>query len=89
MLDDLQSLSILIITGIVTGFLVSALIRGYGLGLVGNMIIGVAGALLAAWLATRYGVAFEIVNPLVTSIAYAAGGAAVFLLLIGFFARAN
>ena len=84
-----ESLIILIVVGVVAGFLAGLLVRGYGFGLVGNLVVGVVGAFLATWLLPRIGVAFSVVNPLVTSIVYATIGAVVLLLLIGLVRRAR
>lgn len=84
-----ESLVIFILVGIVAGFLAGVVVRGYGLGLVGNLVVGVVGALLAGWLLPRVGVTFSVVNPLVTSIVYATIGAVVLLVLIGFVRRAT
>src|SRR3954469_10423539 len=80
---DVNSLVIFIVVGIVAGFLAGVIVRGYGLGLVGNLVVGGIGAFLAGWLLPRLGVSFTLVNPLVTSICYATIGAIVLLLLVG------
>ncbi len=82
-----ESLLILIVVGVVAGFLAGVVIKGYGFGLVGNLVVGVVGAFLASWLLPRLGVSFSVVNPLVTSIVYATIGAIVLLLLIGLVRR--
>jgi len=84
---DMQSLLILIVVGIVAGWLAGVIVRGYGLGLVGNLVVGVIGAFLATWLLPKLGVAFSVGNPLVTSIVYATIGAVVLLLLVGLVRR--
>ena len=84
---DMQSLLILIVVGIVAGWLAGVIVRGYGLGLVGNLVVGVIGAFLATWLLPQLGVAFSVVNPLVTSICYATIGAVVLLLVVGLVRR--
>jgi len=84
---DTQSLLILIVVGIVAGWLAGVIVRGYGLGLVGNLVVGVIGAFLATWLLPQLGVAFSVVNPLVTSICYATIGAVVLLLVVGLVRR--
>jgi uncharacterized membrane protein YeaQ/YmgE (transglycosylase-associated protein family) len=84
---DMQSLLILIVVGIVAGWLAGIIVRGYGLGLLGNLVVGVIGAFLATWLLPRLGVAFSVGNPLVTSILYATIGAVVLLLLVGLVRR--
>lgn len=84
-----ESLLILILVGVVAGFLAGVLVRGYGLGLVGNLIVGVAGAFIGSWLLPRIGVSFTVGNALVTSIVYATIGAVVLLLLVGLVRRAR
>ena len=86
---DTQSLLILIVVGIVAGWLAGTLIRGYGLGLVGNLVVGVLGAFLATWLLPRLGIAFTVGNALVTAIVYATIGAVILLLLVGLVRRAR
>lgn len=84
---DLQTILILAIVGLVAGYLAGVIVKGYGLGLIGNVVVGVLGAFLAGWLLPTLGLGFSIVNPLVTSIVYATIGAVILLLLIGFFRR--
>ena len=82
-----ESIIILIVVGIVAGWLAGVIVRGYGLGLVGNLVVGVLGAFLATWLLPRIGVVFSLGNALVTSIAYATIGAVILLLLVGLVRR--
>ena len=84
-----ETILILIVVGIVAGWLAGVLVRGYGLGLVGNLVVGVAGAFIAAWLLPRIGVSFTVGNAMVTSIVYATIGAVVLLLLVGLVRRAR
>jgi uncharacterized membrane protein YeaQ/YmgE (transglycosylase-associated protein family) len=83
-----ESLVIWIVVGVVAGFLAGTIVKGYGFGLIGNLVVGVVGAFLAGWLLPTLGVSFSVINPLVTSIAYATIGAVVLLLLIGLVRRA-
>jgi len=41
---------IYLLIGLVAGFLASIVVKGRGLGLIGDMIVGVIGALLGGWL---------------------------------------
>jgi uncharacterized membrane protein YeaQ/YmgE (transglycosylase-associated protein family) len=84
---SVETLLIWIIVGGVAGFLANVLVKGYGLGLVGNVVVGIVGAFLAGWLLPRLGVSFSVGNPLVTSIAYATIGAIVLLVLVGLVRR--
>lgn len=83
----LESLLIWIIVGAVAGFLAGLIVKGFGFGLVGNIVVGILGAFLAGWLLPLSGVSFTLVSPLVTSIAYATIGAVVLLLVIGLVRR--
>ncbi len=85
----IESILIWILVGAVAGFLAGLIVKGYGLGLVGNIVVGIVGAFLAGWLLPTLGLSFSLGNPLLTSIAYATIGAVVLLLLIGLVRRAK
>lgn len=84
----LESLLILLLVGAVVGWLAGLIVRGYGFGLLGNIVVGIIGAFLAGWLLPRLGVSFSLGNALVTTIVYDTIGAVVLLLLIGLVRRA-
>lgn len=50
-----------ILIGLIAGWLAGEMMRGSGFGLVGNMIVGIVGALLGGFLASAL---FNIANPL-------------------------
>jgi uncharacterized membrane protein YeaQ/YmgE (transglycosylase-associated protein family) len=50
-----------LIVGVIVGWLAGMVIKGRGFGLIGNIIVGVIGALIGGWLA---GAAFNIHNPI-------------------------
>ncbi len=84
---DMQTLIITAVVGIVAGWLAGQIVRGYGLGLVGNLVVGVIGSFLAVWGLPRLGVTFTLGSPIVTAIAYATIGAVVLLLIVGLVRR--
>jgi uncharacterized membrane protein YeaQ/YmgE (transglycosylase-associated protein family) len=87
---DTQTLLITIVVGLVAGWLAGQIVRGYGFGLVGNIVVGVIGSLLATWGLPKLGVAFPlIVNGTVTAILVATLGAVVLLLIVGMVRRAT
>lgn len=45
-----------LLIGAVAGWLAGLIVRGAGFGLLGNIVIGIIGALLASWLLPRLGV---------------------------------
>lgn len=83
-----ESIIIWLIVGGVAGLLAGLIVKGFGFGLVGNIVVGIVGAFLAGWLLPQTGISFTLVSPLITSIAYATIGAVVLLLLIGIVRRA-
>ena len=86
---SLESILIWIIVGGVAGFLAGVIVKGYGLGVVGNIVVGIVGAFIAGWLLPAIGVGFSLGNPIITAIVYATIGAVVLLLLIGVIRRAG
>ncbi|MGB3749290.1 MAG: GlsB/YeaQ/YmgE family stress response membrane protein [Rhodanobacter sp.] len=81
-------LIVLLIIGAIAGWLAGVIVRGFGFGLLGNIVVGIIGALLAGWLLPALGVSFSLGNPILTSIVYALIGAVVLLVIIGLIRRA-
>jgi uncharacterized membrane protein YeaQ/YmgE (transglycosylase-associated protein family) len=81
-------LIIFLVIGAIAGWLAGLIVRGFGFGLIGNIVVGIIGAFLAGWLLPMLGVSFVIISPIVTSIVYALIGAIVLLVIIGLFKRA-
>jgi uncharacterized membrane protein YeaQ/YmgE (transglycosylase-associated protein family) len=75
-----QSLLTLIVVGIVAGWLASQLVLGAGMGIIGDLVIGVAGAFVGGYLMPQLGI--HIGTGIVTAIVDAAIGAVVLLLII-------
>ncbi len=46
-----------IIIGAIAGWLAGKIVEGYGFGLIGNIVVGVVGAVLAGWLLPMVGIA--------------------------------
>jgi uncharacterized membrane protein YeaQ/YmgE (transglycosylase-associated protein family) len=53
-----QGLLVILVVGIITGWLAGKIIQGNGFGLVGDAAIGIVGALIGDWLLHRLGVHF-------------------------------
>jgi uncharacterized membrane protein YeaQ/YmgE (transglycosylase-associated protein family) len=81
-------LIIFLLIGAIAGWLAGLIVRGFGFGLIGNIVVGIVGAFLAGWLLPMLGVSFSLGSPIVTSIVYAMIGAIVLLVLIGLIRRA-
>lgn len=82
---DPVALVLFLVIGLVAGWLASILMKGRGLGLVGNLVVGVIGALLGGFLFNLLGIN---VGGLVGLLVMATVGAIVLLLLIRLIRRA-
>ena len=81
-----ETLLIWIIVGAVAGWLAGLVVRGFGFGLLGNIIVGILGAILGGWLFGAIGFAFlpGIINTIITAFI----GAVVLLLIVRVIKRA-
>ena len=77
---SIEALLIFLLIGAIAGWLANVLIRGRGLGLIGNIVIGVIGAFVAGWLFPRLGV--SLAGGILGSILHATLGALLVLALI-------
>ncbi len=82
----LETILIWIIVGALAGWLAGLVVRGFGFGLVGNIVIGIVGAFLGGWLLGMAGIG--IGGGIVGSIITAFIGAVVLLLLVRLIKRA-
>jgi uncharacterized membrane protein YeaQ/YmgE (transglycosylase-associated protein family) len=83
----IEDLIIWLVIGGVAGWLAGLLVKGYGFGLVGNIVVGIVGAVIAGWLLPYIG--FVLVGGILASILNAVIGAVILLLVIGLFKRAT
>jgi uncharacterized membrane protein YeaQ/YmgE (transglycosylase-associated protein family) len=49
-----------LLIGAIAGWLAGLIVRGAGFGLLGNIVIGIIGALVAGWLLPRLGVSLGV-----------------------------
>lgn len=77
-----QPLLIFLIVGVIAGWLASRIVRGYGLGLLASMIVGVIGSFIGGWLFVRFGVAHG--GDLLGQLVGATIGAVILLYLVRF-----
>lgn len=75
-----QSLLVIIIVGIIAGWLAGQVMRGGGFGLIGDLIVGLIGAFIGDWLVPRLHI--EIGTGIVALIFNAIVGAVVLLLIV-------
>jgi len=76
-----ETLLIIILVGIIAGWLAGRIVQGTGFGIVGDLVIGVLGAFFGNWLFPQLGIHFA--SSLIAAIVSATIGAVVLLLIIG------
>ena len=77
----MHSLIAILLVGLIAGWLASKLVRGTGLGIIGDIIIGVVGAFIGRWLFTTFHIRIGV-NVWVDAILTATAGAVVLLLVL-------
>jgi len=83
-MPGLESLIILLIVGAIAGWLAGVIVKGYGFGLIGNIVVGIVGAFIGNWLFPQLG--FTMDYP-VGAIVSATLGAVLLLFVIGLIRR--
>ncbi len=82
----LGSLIIMLVIGAIAGWLAGQIIKGYGFGLVGNIVVGIVGAIIAGFIFPRIGIAGG--GGIFAAILHATLGAVILLVLIRVVKRA-
>jgi uncharacterized membrane protein YeaQ/YmgE (transglycosylase-associated protein family) len=75
-----ESIIVILVVGIVAGWLAGKVVRGTGFGLIGDLLVGVAGAFVASWLFPRFGI--HLGTGIVSEIIFSALGAIILLLIV-------
>ena len=75
-----QSLLVIILVGIVAGWLAGRVMEGGGFGLIGDLLVGLVGAFIGDWLLPRLGIHLGV--GIVSEIIYSAIGAIILLLIV-------
>ncbi|MCC3304027.1 GlsB/YeaQ/YmgE family stress response membrane protein [Sneathiella sp. HT1-7] len=75
-----ESLLIFLLIGAVAGWLAGLIIKGFGFGLIGNIVVGIIGAFIAGFVLPRIGI--DIGGGILAAIIHATIGAVVFLFII-------
>ena len=76
-----ESLLVIVLVGLVAGWLAGKIVTGWGFGLVGDIAIGIVGALVGSWLFPRLGI--RIGTGVINQIVAATVGAVLVLFIIG------
>jgi uncharacterized membrane protein YeaQ/YmgE (transglycosylase-associated protein family) len=80
-----ESLLAWLIVGAVAGWLAGLIVKGYGFGLIGNIIVGIVGAVIAGWLFPRLGISLGV--GMIAAIINAVIGAVILLVIVGLIRR--
>ena len=75
-----ESLLIIVLVGLVAGWLAGQIVQGTGFGIVGDLLIGVLGAFIGSWLLPQVGI--HLGSGIVVAIINATIGALLLLLII-------
>jgi uncharacterized membrane protein YeaQ/YmgE (transglycosylase-associated protein family) len=75
-----------LVIGAIAGWLAGLIVRGAGFGLIGNIVIGIIGALVAGWLLPQLHV--ELATGTLGAILDATVGAVIILVILSFVRRA-
>ncbi len=75
-----ESLVIVLLVGLIAGWLAGQIIKGTGFGIIGDLVIGILGAFVGSWLLPQLGI--HLGTGLVAAIVNATIGAIILLLVI-------
>jgi uncharacterized membrane protein YeaQ/YmgE (transglycosylase-associated protein family) len=75
-----EGIIVILFVGLVAGWLAAKIVRGTGLGIIGDIVVGILGALISTLLFPRLG--FHLGSGLVSEIVYSAIGAIILLLVV-------
>jgi uncharacterized membrane protein YeaQ/YmgE (transglycosylase-associated protein family) len=82
---DLEAIIIWLIIGAIAGWAAGQVVKGYGFGLIGNIVVGIVGAVIAGWLLQQLGIL--IGGGILAAIINAIIGAVILLVLVGLIRR--
>jgi len=75
-----ESILVILLVGLVAGWLAGQIVRGTGFGILGDILVGILGALVASLLFPKLGI--HLGTGLVSEIIYSAIGAVILLLVV-------
>jgi len=81
----IDSIIIMLIVGAIAGWLAGQIMRGFGFGLLWNIIIGIVGAFIGVWLLQQLGI--SPFSGFIGSIVNATVGAVIVLFIVGLIKR--
>ncbi len=75
-----ESILVILLVGLVAGWLAGQIVQGTGFGLIGDIVIGIVGAFIASWLFPRLGI--HLGAGIVAEIVAATIGAILLLIIV-------
>jgi uncharacterized membrane protein YeaQ/YmgE (transglycosylase-associated protein family) len=75
-----EGIIVILFVGLVAGWLAGKIVRGTGFGIIGDILVGIAGALIASLIFPKLGI--RLGTGLVSEILYSAIGAILLLLIV-------
>jgi uncharacterized membrane protein YeaQ/YmgE (transglycosylase-associated protein family) len=75
-----QGILVILVVGLVAGWLAGKIVQGTGFGLIGDLAIGIVGAFIASWILPRLGISLGV--GLIRAIINSTIGAVLLLLII-------
>jgi len=75
-----ESIVVILLVGLIAGWLAGKIVQGTGFGLIGDMAIGIVGAFIASWLFPRLGIGLGV--GLIRAIINSTIGAVLLLVII-------
>ncbi|MGC1466823.1 MAG: GlsB/YeaQ/YmgE family stress response membrane protein [Pseudolabrys sp.] len=75
-----ESIVVILLVGLIAGWLAGKIVQGTGFGLIGDIAIGIVGAFIAAWLLPRLGIGLGV--GLVRAIINSTIGAVLLLVIV-------
>ncbi|KOF17119.1 MULTISPECIES: GlsB/YeaQ/YmgE family stress response membrane protein [Sinorhizobium/Ensifer group] len=76
----IESILVFLIVGAIAGWLAGLIVKGFGFGLIGNMVVGIIGAFIAGFLFPAIGISLG--TGVLSAILHATIGAVILLVLI-------
>jgi uncharacterized membrane protein YeaQ/YmgE (transglycosylase-associated protein family) len=75
-----------LVVGAIAGWLAGLIVKGFGFGLLGNIVVGIVGAVIAGWLFPKLGI--PLGGGFVRDVVSATLGAVILLVIIGLVRKA-
>jgi uncharacterized membrane protein YeaQ/YmgE (transglycosylase-associated protein family) len=84
---DIVAVIVALVIGAIAGWLAGVIVEGGGFGLLGNMLLGIVGAFIAALLFPRLGLGLTLGGGVVGAIVASTLGAVILLLIVNLVQR--